>query len=192
MFGVIAAGRLVNTDAQQVAENKFAFAIPSPESINHVVVFMTGAAAFPPGTGASIHCFWPDSGLQLLGFLTNDKPSAIFKIAKTKPANPILENPYATSIGGPAVAQIGISIEPLELLVRETPDSAARAPTAADLELFTQKMLESFYTFATSFASPREEALRRQDDTWIPLGVLMRWKESFYKKMQLDPLFWRK
>lgn len=37
MFGVIAAGRLVNTDAQQVAENKFAFAIPSPESINHVV-----------------------------------------------------------------------------------------------------------------------------------------------------------
>lgn len=49
------------------------------------VVFMTGAVAFPPGTGASIHCFWPDSGLQLLGFLTNEKPSAIFKISKARP-----------------------------------------------------------------------------------------------------------
>lgn len=56
------------------------------QSINHIVVFLTGQVPFADGFGGSIYFGWPtdEGGIswQLLGFITNDKPSAIFKIAK--------------------------------------------------------------------------------------------------------------
>lgn len=49
MFGCLVAGRLVQTAAQQVAEDKFVFDLPDYENINHVVVFMLGTIPFPEG-----------------------------------------------------------------------------------------------------------------------------------------------
>lgn len=50
------------------------------------MVFLTGQVPFTDGFGGSIYFGWPtDEGgvsWQLLGFITNEKPSAIFKIAK--------------------------------------------------------------------------------------------------------------
>jgi hypothetical protein len=48
----------------------------------------------------------------------------------------------------------------MDKLVHETPDAAAHAPTADDLTLFTTTMLDSFYNFATSFATSRADAVR--------------------------------
>jgi hypothetical protein len=37
MFGVLAAGRLVDTSPVQVSETEFLFQLESPESVNHLV-----------------------------------------------------------------------------------------------------------------------------------------------------------
>ncbi|KAI1297289.1 Protein OPI10 -like protein [Halotydeus destructor] len=88
MFGVVVSGRLPQVDFENVDQNKFLITIPEAGSINHVVVFMTGSAAFPPGMGASVYFSWPDPNMppswQYLGILSNDKPSAIYKITKLK------------------------------------------------------------------------------------------------------------
>ncbi|PKU27877.1 protein hikeshi [Limosa lapponica baueri] len=88
MFGCLVAGRLVQAAPQQVAEDKFVFDLPDYENINHVVVFMLGTIPFPEGMGGSVYFCYPDqSGMavwQLLGFVTNEKPSAIFKISGLK------------------------------------------------------------------------------------------------------------
>lgn len=78
----------VQTDAQQVASDKFVFNLPDCENVNHVVVFMLGTVPFPAGMGGAVYFSFPDPAVgqvwQLLGFITNDKPSAIFKISGLK------------------------------------------------------------------------------------------------------------
>ena len=43
----------VQTDFQQISETQFAITIPDADNINHLVVFLTGATAFPEGFGGS-------------------------------------------------------------------------------------------------------------------------------------------
>lgn len=49
MFAVMVAGRLPQVDLQNIDTNKFLVTIPDADSINFLVVFMTGSVAFPPG-----------------------------------------------------------------------------------------------------------------------------------------------
>ena len=53
------------------------------ESVNHVVIFLTGAIPFPEGMGGAVYFSWPQPGggqsWQLLGTISNTKPSAIFR-----------------------------------------------------------------------------------------------------------------
>jgi hypothetical protein len=50
---------------------------------------MLGTVPFPAGMGGAVYFSFPDPVggqiWQLLGFITNDKPSAIFKISQLKP-----------------------------------------------------------------------------------------------------------
>ncbi|XP_043105684.1 protein Hikeshi isoform X2 [Puntigrus tetrazona] len=140
MFGCLVAGRLVQTDAQQVASDKFVFTLPEYEKVNHVVVFMLGTVPFPVGMGGAVYFSFPDPAVgpvwQLLGFITNEKPSAIFRISGLKAgeggAHPfgMMAVPQA-----PSVAQVGVSIESLELLSQQTPVSNSAVST---LDSFTQ------------------------------------------------------
>lgn len=62
--------------------------IVNTDNVNHVVVFMTGASPFPDGYGAAVFFSVPANdgtfAWHLLGFLVNDKPSAIFKVSGLK------------------------------------------------------------------------------------------------------------
>ncbi|XP_049640617.1 protein Hikeshi-like [Suncus etruscus] len=141
MFGCLVAGRLVQTAAQQVAEDKFVFDLPDYENINHVVVFMLGTVPFPEGMGGSVYFSYPDSNgmpvWQLLGFVTNGKPSAIFKISGLK-AGEGSQHPFGAMniVRTPSVAQIGISVELLESLAQQTPVGNA---AVSSVDSFTQK-----------------------------------------------------
>ena len=42
MFGCCVAGRLLQTNLQQIDETKAAFELPAAETINHVCVFLLG------------------------------------------------------------------------------------------------------------------------------------------------------
>ena len=75
----------VQTDAQQIGPTQFVFNLTDVESIHHVVVFLTGVTPFPDGMGGGVYyCYPTPEGpkSQLLGFIANSKPSAIFKLAK--------------------------------------------------------------------------------------------------------------
>ncbi|XP_012917413.1 protein Hikeshi isoform X3 [Mustela lutreola] len=140
MFGCLVAGRLVQTAAQQVAEDKFVFDLPDYESINHVVVFMLGTIPFPEGMGGSVYFSYPDSNgmpvWQLLGFVTNGKPSAIFKISGLKSGEGS-QHPFGAMniVRTPSVAQIGISVELLDSLAQQTPVGNA---AVSSVDSFTQ------------------------------------------------------
>jgi len=70
----------------QVSDTQFLFEIAGANTINHLCVFMTGVAPLPPDMAAGIYLSWPDySRWTFLGYISNDKPSAIFRIGGTAP-----------------------------------------------------------------------------------------------------------
>ncbi|XP_078258798.1 protein Hikeshi isoform X7 [Rhinoraja longicauda] len=180
MFGCLVAGRLVQTDAQQVAEGKFVFNLPDYESVNHVVVFMLGTTPFPVGAGGSVYFSYPDkSGMpvwQLLGFITNEKPSAIFKISRLKTEEGS-QHPFGMMniAQTQSVAQIGISVEPMEILTQQTPEASAAVSTVDSFTQFTQKMLDNFYNFSTSFALTQDRMTPNPAEMFIPAGIVLKW-----------------
>lgn len=59
------------------------------DQVNYLVVFLTGQTPFPDGAGGAVYLSWPSlnggpSEWQYLGYLSNQKPSAIFKVARNK------------------------------------------------------------------------------------------------------------
>ncbi|KAF9994179.1 hypothetical protein BGZ80_000971 [Entomortierella chlamydospora] len=125
MFGCIVAGRLVQTNLQQVDVNKFTFQLDDAENINHIVVFLLGTIPFQPGFAATVHLLWPNKTWHLLGMLSNEKASAIFRLKTAN--NPRSHSPIANSSGNdmsmdtpdtssaaPITATLGISIEPID------------------------------------------------------------------------------
>uniref|UniRef100_A0A803JZK4 Protein Hikeshi n=1 Tax=Xenopus tropicalis TaxID=8364 RepID=A0A803JZK4_XENTR len=186
----------VQTDAQQVAEDKFVFNLPDYESINHVVVFMLGTVPFPERMGGSVYFSYPDqSGMPvwtLLGFITNEKPSAIFKISGLKSGEGS-QHPFGTMNipQTPSVAQIGISVELLEQMAQQTPVANAAVSTIDSFTQFTQKMLDNFYNFATSFAVSQAQMTPNPSEVFIPSNVVLKWYENFQRRMAQNPFFWK-
>nr|ACI69520.1 C11orf73 homolog [Salmo salar] len=196
MFGCLVAGRLVQTDPQQVAGDKFVFNLPDYENVNHVVVFMLGTVPFPAGMGGAVYFSFPDPVAgqvwQLLGFITNDKPSAIFKISQLKPGEGG-EHPFGmmTVPQLASMAQVGVSIEPLEQLVQQTPVSGATVCAVDSFMQFTQKMLDSLYNFSSSFAVSQSQMTPNPSEMFIPASSILKWYENFQRRMAQNPHFWK-
>lgn len=193
MFGVIVSGRLAQVDFQSVDTNKFLLTIPDADSVNHVVVFMTGTTAFPAGMGGSVYFSWPDPNSPpswtYLGFISNEKPSAIYRITKLKTScfGTIGDQPTGFSFLQPIVshaAQIGISIEPLDQLDQLTPAIVANEDNFAT---FTIKTAESLFNYASSFA----QCLPGSSSQVVPLSTVQQWYQNYTRKLERNPNFWR-
>ncbi|CAL8273862.1 unnamed protein product [Merluccius merluccius] len=204
MFGCLVAGRLVQTDAVRVAEDKFVFSLVDYETVNHVVVFMLGTEPFPAGTGGAVYFSFPDAAAggqevwQLLGFITNDKPSAIFKISGLKAGDGGGDGRGAAHpFGGmsasraAAVAQVGVSVEALDQLAQQTPVCGSSVSTVDPLVRFTQKMLDSLYNFACSFSVTQAQMRPSPGETFIPASCILRWYENFQRRLAHNPNFWK-
>ncbi|XP_078134077.1 protein Hikeshi [Sander vitreus] len=198
MFGCLVAGRLVQTDAMQVCQDKFVFNLQDYESVNHVVVFMLGTVPFPAGMGGAVYFSFPDPASggpvwQLLGFITNEKPSAIFKISGLRGgeggAHPF--GMMAASSLSPSVAQVGVSVEALDQLAQQMPVSSAAVSSVDSFLLFTQKMLDSLYNFAASFAVSQAQMAPNPSETFIPSSCILKWYENFQRRMSQNPNFWK-
>lgn len=176
MFGCIAAGRPVQANLLQVAVNKFASQILDAASVGHIVVFLLGTIPFEPGYGATVHFQWPGKEWQLLGMISQDKPSAIFRINAQKPTSgggvTDMSMDDLSSIPEPVTATLGISIEPLPLIhsqmatlttaspLSKSSSSTALIPvstiggyTIKDPTTVAVRVLENLYHFVTGFAT---------------------------------------
>lgn len=188
---------------EQVDTNTFVLSLEQAHTINHVVVFLTGQIPFSPEFGGAIYFGWPspESGgisWQFLGFISNAKPSAIFKLAKVKPSE-MLVNPFSQQLMETLVssqsatnAQIGILVEPLSEIGQKTASQDTEASKVDNFTEFAQKMLESLFNYASSFAvSPSQGTVMQPTGSYVPIDALQSWYINFQRRLQTNPNFWK-
>ena len=82
-FFIMTSGSKLNALIGQISPTNCVAEIPDADTVNHVVIFLTGAVPFPEGMGGAVYFCWPQPGggqvWQLLGTISNTKPSAIFR-----------------------------------------------------------------------------------------------------------------
>ncbi|KAJ0180833.1 hypothetical protein K1T71_002918 [Dendrolimus kikuchii] len=196
VFGLIVSGRLVQTDFAPLAEDRFLITITEADSINHAVVFLTGVSPLPVGTVGMVYWSWPDPAAppnwQLLGHISNSKPSAIFKISNLKKLHELTsENKFMSAFGQQQIchnAQIGISIEP-ESNVQLLASSVANQQNS--YVTFAQKMLENLVNFVASFSVTQDQMTPTPGVSYIPLNTLHTWYQNFERRLQQNPNFWK-
>ncbi|XP_053602007.1 protein OPI10 homolog [Plodia interpunctella] len=196
VFGLIVSGRLVQTDFTPLEETRFLITINEADAINHVVVFLTGLTPLPAGTVGMVYWSWPDPAAppnwQLLGHISNSKPSAIFKISNLKKLHELTdENKFMSAFGQQQIchnAQLGISIEP-EANVQLLQSSVAQQTNS--YITFAQKMLENLVNFVASFSVTQEQMTPTPGVSYIPLNTLHTWYQNFERRLQQNPNFWK-
>jgi hypothetical protein len=166
---------------------KYVLELPDAQVINHIVVFLT--TPLPAGYAATIHFGWPEKPWTLLGMISNDKPSAVFKIGRK-------DVDLSENMMDSIMASLGISIDTLDNVLAavsnlgqggdiisarqsEMSISTALVPAAsssAPLSVAT-RILDNLYNYCTSFATsdmPLDANILLGKDlskTYIPLKV---------------------
>jgi len=127
---------------------------------------MLGTVPFPEGYGATVHLHWPGQDeFQLLGMLSNEKPSAIFKV---KPPSAIIAEP----------AILGLSIQPLHSIQLPIVPKA----TNSNPEIIAQKIANHLFTYLSSFF-PDPTALT--PESVVPIAAIKKWYELFLGKLRV-------
>lgn len=210
----------VDIGFQQVESNKFLITIPNAESINHVVVFLTGSIQLPLGTAGCIFFSLPDPNApptwHYLGYLTNEKPSAIYKLTNLTQAHlrdkkeqqqkqqPGIAGPHSglvfSYIQEPVihVAQIGISIETIDSVNQMVP---AIETAASNVTLFTEfmnKTVGNLFNYCSSFSRTASELMSNPFHAgslntvqYVPLSTIQTWYENYTRRLSNDQNFWR-
>ena len=152
----------------------------------------------PDGFGASVFFSWPSPNSepiwQLLGYVSNQKPSAIFKIVKAKDNQVHSQGSLFAApnqMMNNNMSQIGLSIEPLDQVMQQTPVSHATPSNMDSFGQFTNKMLENFCNYATSFAITQQQMMPSSSQAYVPIEVVQRWFENFQKRMAANPNYWK-
>ncbi|BFZ58927.1 hypothetical protein PYCC9005_005995 [Savitreella phatthalungensis] len=187
MFGAIVAGRAVQTNLQQIEPTKFVFELQEAASINHITVFLLPDTPFPDGYGATVYFSWPGKPFQLLGGLSNAKPSAIFKLGGM------------TAGGGAGItAGLGISVEPIgavDAQVTTLKNSTAAGagagtavgrPTPSAGEL-TTRIVKNLYNFLMGYAV--DASAITPTEQFVPLRAFQEWHSKFSNKLANDASF---
>jgi len=193
MFGCVVAGRLLQTNLQQVDEAHALFELPNASAINHVCVFLLGTVPFPEGYGATVHFHWPGKGFQLLGMLSNEKPSAIFRLRGTftpgADAGPIaFVGGINQTVGGDVTAILGIAIEPLSQISSTLPDpgnthgggAVAVATRTTDPGYLAERVVKHLFNFVSSYVGTGTV----DENTLVPMSAIIRWYEGFRTKLK--------
>ncbi|KAL1492007.1 hypothetical protein ABEB36_012513 [Hypothenemus hampei] len=147
---------------------------------------------FPEGTAGQVYFSWPDPtappNWQLLGYISNNKPSSIYKISNLKRLDEMGD--YSNMMFGQSHivhnAQIGISIEPLEN-IQEVP-----SPEGTEVQVsFAQKMLKSFMDYVLSYTITQAHMVPDPTATYVPLSTVQNWYTNFERRLALHPNFWK-
>lgn len=221
MFGLLVSGRLVQTNAQQVAETKWVFGIDNATEVHHMAVFLTGAAPLPANAGAIIWLgFPPFNNWRYLGYLTNQSPSAMFQVQQVRchvtwasysikgQARRIHRNTELRWVSVPKspgmsfsvkeltykniVAQVGIELGDIKAIEHQFGTKQQRKEkVVADRVAFGQKMVQSVFNYCASFCAEVRDNNTGKMERIVPLSVLEKWYSNFESKLKNNPDFWR-
>ncbi|KAF5399964.1 Hikeshi heat shock protein nuclear import factor [Paragonimus heterotremus] len=199
MFAAIVSGNLVQTEFVQVCDNKFLLTLAPLNDVNHIVVFLTGTAPFLPGMGGGVYLGLQQGGSQMwyfLGILTNDRPSAIFKVGNLRKGAQLQnsEHPFGATFGLPTSngvlveAQLGISVESLTTLPPRSEGMESEPTNADQMTRFTRFAAESLFNYVASFAHDSGSS----SDPLVPMSAIKGWFGTILHKLTVDPCFWQK
>ncbi|GAA5975456.1 hypothetical protein JCM11641_004269 [Rhodosporidiobolus odoratus] len=200
MFALLIPGRLVQPVTQVPdSPERFAAHIEQADQLNHVAVFLTGQAPFPDGYGCTIHLEVPGKGWQLIGSLTNAKPSAIFRLRNTFiPSSTAFSSTFnASASASSSTATLGILCEPLQSVEAQTAAlSQNAAATAAnpsnstalvpargagpDPVLLAQMVGKNLYNALAGFVQPLPDG----SGSWIDFSLVTKWYSNFERKLK--------
>jgi hypothetical protein len=203
MFGCLVAGRPVQTDLREVDETHALFELPAASTINHIAVFLLGTIPFPEGFGATVHFHWPTKGTQLLGMLSNEKPSAIFRVRGTfDSTSTATQSAFTSASLTPTAAAaadvpaiLGFSLEPLPQIqaqmmsIRSSTtttavgSSGAVATPAPDPTLLAEKIVKNLFNYVSGFV-PGGGSGSVTPNSVVPMGVIAKWYEKFLTKVK--------
>lgn len=171
----------MQTNLEQVDETHCTFALESAETINHICVFMLGTVPFPAGYAATVHFYWPGKGFQLLGMLSNEKPSAIFRVRGTFGDSQASQSSQALimSQAGGTTAQLGIAIEPIGEVMNQIANLPPANKPVADSVTLAERIGKHLVNYLSSFG---EAAPNGQ--TYVPMTAVSRWYDSFMSKVK--------
>ncbi|KAF5372602.1 hypothetical protein D9758_005223 [Tetrapyrgos nigripes] len=191
MFGCLVAGRLLQTNLQQVDETHALFELPNASTINHVCVFLIGTMPFPQGYGATVHFHWPGKGFQLLGMLSNDKPSAIFRLRGSYTSSTTYDafgNGQTTEASLPTdiTAILGLSVEPLDQIAAQIatlPASVSKLnqDPSRDTTVLAEKIVKNLFNYLAGFTGGGGPM---SPDVPVPMGLIVKWYEGFMTKIK--------
>jgi len=208
MFGLLVSGRLVDTAFRQVDQTHFVIDVHQPDAFNHVVVFLTGQTPFPDGMGGAVYMAWPPkdpllsaaqaAAWQFLGVVTNEKPSAIFKVSRLNSAKQHQQTPSGfhqqqMNASSAAAAQIGISVESSDTIsgLATSASTTTEATAVSSAQEFSQKVIESLFNYASSFALSADQARLRTSETFVPFSCIQQWYTNFERRLHQNPNFWK-
>lgn len=83
-------------------------------------------------------------------------------------------------------------VEPLSQIQGQVANPSTEASTLNSYMEFSHAMCENLYNFASSFAQSPSQITPNPSEQYLPLSVLTKWYESFSRKLQQNPNFWKK
>lgn len=101
-----------------------------------------------------------------------------------------VDNPFAPH--PTHIAQIGISVERLDILAQQTPVASTTPSTVTTYTEFAQKMVENFFNFVASFAVSQAQMTPQPNETYIPFSAVEQWFTNTKRKLEANPNWWKR
>ena len=181
-FCCVVPGCAPITQFQQIEETKWATELGVvPESI---VVFLTGEQLIPADMALGVYLSRVDTpdGFTYVGHLTNECPSAIFRIPMA----------FLDVAQGVAVS-VGLSLDTLESvhnLGETTAQSHEQFRVLTHLEI-ARRILAELMKFVFSYAKTGvDPSMGDEEIVYLPASWVAQWKQRIETKMAKDNSFW--
>ncbi|TMS37803.1 hypothetical protein L596_004662 [Steinernema carpocapsae] len=197
IFGVIAAGRALQTDCVRVSETEFLFELPQASTINHIAVFLTGAIPLP---AEIVYARWPqlDGGVghgdwHFLGGLSANKPSAMFRFGQVNHQSAAAgHSMFAAGNATAGSVLLGIHVGPIAELEQKVAELDTAPKKESTMSQFTTKMLTNLVNHVQSYAvAMPNPQMPSQSVEVVPLRVVQDWFNRFQQRLRLNPDFWK-
>ena len=186
LWGVVAPGRPVMTNFQQIEPTKWMAELAQPGSVPEVAFFLlpSALAQMPEGSGAVLYyAVAPHYALwNLVGTLTRDSPSGVFRTGW----------PTNEQVVASPVLRLGVAVESRDVV--ENLQSAKCANSAQSRLRWGRRVAQDLYHYLQSYARPAAAAAaatagRAEEFLVMPVNVLDRWMQRFEAKYKRDPNF---